>query len=111
MGTDQTKGNLGGNTVNCEVFGEMAESYILYVWNGGIKKMAITRTDVQGALKLLNSNNISNRRKHLENMFKAEHPEKLVKKILSDLESYPEWGQRMDLETPVAPAAAAKKGK
>ena len=69
--------------------------------------MAITRADIAGALKLLNANNIANRRGHLQNMAAAEHPPLEVTKILSDLESYKLWAPRMDLEAAPAPETGA----
>ncbi len=77
--------------------------------------MPITRSQVQGAIKLLNSNSTPNRRGWLQNMLKAEHAEKDVNKALADLESYPEWGARKDLDAatdaaaPDAPVVAPKK--
>lgn len=69
--------------------------------------MSITRAHVAGALKLLNANNIPNRRGHLINMLKAEHSQKDVDKVLRDVESYPEWIARVDLEPKDASAVAA----
>lgn len=78
--------------------------------------MSITRAHVSGALRLLNANNIPNRRGHLQNMLKAEHTQKDVDKALSDLASYPEWSMRADLDamasgdqTAVATASGAVK--
>ncbi len=69
----------------------------------------ITRADVAGALKVLNSNNTPNRRGWLQNMLLAEHSAKDVAKALGDLESYPEWSKRADLEStgPASAGAAA----
>lgn len=66
---------------------------------------AITRADIAGALKVLNSNGIKDRKKHLHSMLAAEHPIKAVEKVLTDLNSYPEWSARMDLEI-VEPSSA-----
>lgn len=68
---------------------------------------ALTRADIAGALKLMNSNGIKDRKKHLKAMLVAEHPIKAVTKVLSDLDSYPEWGARMDLEIAVPLASEA----
>lgn len=69
--------------------------------------MPITRADIAGALKLLNANNTPNRRGWLQNMLKAHHPQKYVDKALADLESYADWGPRVDLETPADTSASA----
>lgn len=66
--------------------------------------MAITRADITGALKLLHANNIVNRRGHLQNMLAKEHTARDVAKVLSDLESYPEWAYRKDLDASSAPS-------
>lgn len=78
----------------------------------------ITRTHMAGALRLLNANNTPNRRGWLHNMLKAEHSEADVNKALADLESYPEWGARKDLDpavsdetVAVAPKRAVKRKK
>lgn len=60
--------------------------------------MTITRADIAGAIKLLHANNIVNRRGHIQNMVAAEHPPLHVAKVLSDLDSYPEWAKRTDLD-------------
>ena len=60
--------------------------------------MAITRADVQGAIKVLNASNTKGRREKIKAMLSAEHSLKDVDKILNDLESYPEWMARIDLE-------------
>lgn len=68
-----------------------------------------------GALKLLNANNISNRRGHLYNLLKAEHSEKETQKALADLDGYAEWGARKDLDgqapgdAPAVPVSKKKK--
>ena len=64
----------------------------------------ITRADIVGALKVLNAGNIPDRKKNLKAMLSKEHSAKDVAKVLSDLDSYPEWSARMDLEV-VASAA------
>lgn len=64
---------------------------------------AITRADIAGALKVLNANEIKDRKKHLHAMLLKEHPLKAVTKVLADLHTYPEWSERMDLDA-VAPA-------
>ena len=69
--------------------------------------MAITRADITGALKVLNANNISDRRAHLGAMLAKEHTAADVARVLTDLESYPEWAARLDLEAAPALAAAA----
>lgn len=81
--------------------------------------MSITRAEICGALKMLNANNVPNRRGHIQNMLAAEHTAKDVAKVLQDLESYPEWSARADLEAghaavvdknaPVAPAKMRRK--
>ncbi len=58
----------------------------------------VTRADISGALKLIHANNIPNRRGHLQNMLAKEHGPKDVAKALADLESYPEWAARTDLD-------------
>lgn len=73
----------------------------------GAKQM-ITRADITGALKLLHANNISDRRGHLQNMLAKEHSPKDVAKVLSDLESYPEWAARTDLDTAPAQVEAVQ---
>ena len=60
----------------------------------------VTRADIQGALKLLNATNTKDRKAALTKMLSAEHGAKDVRKALADLETYPEWAARMDLETP-----------
>lgn len=72
--------------------------------------MAITRADIAGALKVLNANSLKDRRTHLANMLKAEHPQRIVDKALLDLESYPEWHARTDLDV-VNPVKAVKAVK
>lgn len=68
---------------------------------------AITRADIAGALKVLNANEIKDRKKHLHAMLLKEHPLKAVTKVLADLQTYPEWSARMDLEAVVpAPSEA-----
>lgn len=62
--------------------------------------MAITRADITGALKLIHANNLTDRKGHLEKMLAKEHTTKDVHKALADLESYPEWGSRLDLDLP-----------
>lgn len=62
--------------------------------------MAITRADVAGALKVLNANDLQGRKGHIEKMVRKEHPERHVQKVLMDLESYPEWHARTDLDAP-----------
>ena len=69
----------------------------------------ITRSQVVGALKVCNANNVTNRRGFLQNMLAAEHSIKDVAKVLNDLASYPEWAARADLE-PAAPAVDAPVG-
>ena len=71
--------------------------------------MAITRADIAGALKLIHANNIMNRRGHIQNMLAVEHPPAHVFKILSDLENYPGWAERKDLDVAPAPASAVPK--
>lgn len=66
----------------------------------------ITRSQVAGALKMLNANNTPNRRGHLQNMLAAEHNAKDVQKALRDIESYPEWSARADLDVSGATAVA-----
>lgn len=67
----------------------------------------VTRADIQGALKVLNANDMKNRRAALTVMLEKEHAPRDVKKALADLDTYPEWTARMDLEEP----APTKKGK
>lgn len=69
--------------------------------------MGITRADISGALKLLSANNIADRKKYLRAMLGEEHSPKDVSKAISDLESYPEWGQRVDLDAAVISDASA----
>lgn len=74
--------------------------------------MAITRADISGALKLIHSNNIPDRKGALTKMLSKEHGAKDVAKVLADLESYPEWATRLDLDVapiPVLPAKVSKK--
>lgn len=63
--------------------------------------MPITRADIVGALKLLNANEVKDRLRHLRTMLEKEHSARDVKKAMDDLESYPEWQMRRDLDTPV----------
>lgn len=76
----------------------------------------ITRADIAGAIKLLHSNNIVDRRGHIRNMVAAEHPPLHVAKIMSDLESYATWADRPELDVApssvsAVPAPAKKKKK
>ncbi len=77
----------------------------------------ITRADISGALKLIHSNNITNRRGYLQNMLAKEHSAAEVAKVLADLESYPDWASRTDLDVAPVPESAVpasapkKKGK
>ncbi len=63
----------------------------------------VTRGDIAGALKVLNATNTPDRKGALRAMLTKEHAPKDVEKALSDLGTYPAWGERMDLE-PAAPA-------
>ena len=67
----------------------------------------VTRADIQGALKVLNATETKGRKAALKAMLGKEHSPAQVTKALADLDSYPEWAARMDLEEP----APAKKGK
>lgn len=69
----------------------------------------VTRADMRGALKVLNATNTQGRREALTAMLGKEHSPKDVKKALADIESYPEWAARLDLDAP-SPAAKKKKG-
>lgn len=60
--------------------------------------VVITRADITGALKLLNANNLKDRRAHLKKMLEVQHTPKDVAKALADLESYPDWAARLDLD-------------
>lgn len=78
----------------------------------------ITRSQVAGALKLLNANNVTNRRGQIQNMLAAEeYSAKDVAKVMGDIESYPEWAARVDLDSAPAgdpaadPAVIAPKRK
>lgn len=76
----------------------------------------ITRAEISGALKMLNATETPDRKRNLKSMLSVEHNAKDVAKVLSDLDSYPEWAARMDLEVaaPVAataPAVPLKKNK
>ncbi len=62
----------------------------------------ITRADIAGALKVLNATNSTNRRAAIEAMLTAEHPEREVKRALRDLENYPGWIARAELDAPPA---------
>ena len=62
----------------------------------------ITRADISGALKVLNANNVKDRRKHLAEMIAKEHTQKDVDAVMDDLSSYPAWNARLDLELPPA---------
>lgn len=63
----------------------------------------ITRADIAGALKLIHSNNLPNRRGHLHNMISAEHPPHEVAKVMSDLEHYPGWVENKHLDAAARP--------
>ena len=39
-----------------------------YSWRWGVDNQMITRADISGALKVLNANNVKDRRKHLAEM-------------------------------------------
>ena len=71
--------------------------------------MAITRADIAGALKLIHSNNLPNRRGHLHNMISAEHPPHEVAKVMSDLEHYPGWAENKHLDAEPRPSPKRKK--
>jgi len=71
--------------------------------------MAITRADIAGALKLIHTNNLSNRRGHLHNMISAEHPPHEVAKVMGDLESYAGWHEHKHLDAAERPAPKRKK--
>jgi hypothetical protein len=72
----------------------------------------VTRADIQGALKVLNATGTKNRRAALTAMLTKEHSPAQVTKALADLESYPEWSARLDLEEGApAPIPAKKKAK
>ena len=62
--------------------------------------MAITRADITGALKLIHANDLMDRKRHLVKMLTKEHTTKDVNKVLADLESYPDWEARRDLDAP-----------
>lgn len=71
--------------------------------------MAITRADISGALKLIHANNLPDRKGTLTKMLAKEHGAKDVAKVLADLESYPEWAARRDLDEPAAPPVLPPK--
>ncbi len=75
----------------------------------------ITRADISGALKVLNANEIKDRKSHLEKMLSGAHSPKDVAKVISDLKTYPEWSARLDLEAtepdPAAEAVPKKRKK
>lgn len=71
----------------------------------------ITRADIAGALKLIHTNNLSNRRGHLHNMVSAEHPPHEVAKVLSDMESYPGWHENKHLDSAASKPLTRKKKK
>ena len=72
--------------------------------------MAITRADIAGALKLIHSNNLSNRRGHLHNMVSAEHPNpEHTAKIMSDLHTYDGWHENKHLDAAERPAPKRQK--
>ena len=65
--------------------------------------MAITRADIAGALKLIHSNNLPNRRGHLHNMISAEHPAHEVAQVMSDLHTYDGWHENKHLDAAERP--------
>ena len=71
--------------------------------------MAITRADISGALKFIHANNLPDRRGLLTKMLSKEHGAKDVAKVLADLESYPEWASRTDLDVAPAPSVLPPK--
>ena len=70
----------------------------------------ITRADIAGALKLIHTNNLSNRRGHLHNMISAEHPAHEVAKVMSDLHTYDGWEDNKHLDAAERPSPK-RKGK
>jgi len=69
----------------------------------------ITRADIAGAIKLLHANNIVNRRGHIHNMVSAEHPAHHVAKVMADLDSYPGWSDRPELDVQAPGTSAVPK--
>ena len=63
----------------------------------------ITRADIAGALKLIHSNSLTNRRGHLHNMISAEHPAHEVAKVMSDLHTYEGWHENKHLDAAERP--------
>ena len=74
-----------------------------------LEAQLITRADIAGALKLIHTNNLPNRRGHLHNMISAEHPAHEVAKVMNDLESYPGWHEHKHLDA--APRPEPKRAK
>ena len=73
--------------------------------------MAITRADIAGALKLIHSNSLTNRRGHLHNMVSAEHPPHEVAKVLGDLPTYAGWEENKHLDGQSSGPVTRKKKK
>ena len=78
--------------------------------------MPITRADITGALKFIHSNNLPDRKGLLSKMLSKEHSARDVAKVLLDVEAYPEWAARRDLDVPAVVdgplvTKAAKKKK
>lgn len=71
----------------------------------------VTRADIAGALKLIHTNALSNRRGHLHNMISAEHPPHDVAKVMSDMESYEGWHEYKHLDAVERPAPKRRKSK
>lgn len=57
----------------------------------------ITREQLTGAIRLVNANGLKPRIDHLRKLLEAQDPS-AVEKILSDLDSYSDWGARKDLD-------------
>ena len=60
--------------------------------------MAITRADIAGALKLIHSNSLKDRRGHLHRMISAEHSAHELAKVMSDLHTYEGWDENKHLD-------------
>ncbi len=71
--------------------------------------MAITRADIAGALKLIHTNNLSNRRGHLHNMISAEHPAHEVARVMWDLHTYDGWDENKHLDAQASGPVTRKK--
>lgn len=63
--------------------------------------MGISRAEVSGAIQILNLQEAKDREAQMERLLRLNHSDKEVAKIMMDLNSYPEWIRRADLDASV----------